>query len=143
MLRRVTWRSWAALAVILGAYVGLGFWFGGNGHVEEDIYKWGLLAASVAPLLFVAFYTVSGNRWFANDLGSALVRLSLCFIPITGPLAWVFWVDHGILTSSLLAWVEVSGPALSTLALLWLGWVFRRGDRARRSRGSDETEKVT
>lgn len=126
MLKRVTWRSWTALAVLLGAYVALGFAYGSNGQVEATIYKWGLLAASFAPLVFVAVYTWSGARWFANDIGSALVQAALCMIPIAGPLAWVFWVNHGVLTSSLLAWVEVSGPVLSALAMLRLCWVFLR-----------------
>lgn len=126
MLRKVTWRSWAGVAVVLAAYVSLGFWLGGNDHVEAMIYKWGLLAATVAPLAFVGVYAASGNRFWTNDVGTALVQASLCMIPIAGPLAYVFWVDNGMLTGSLLAWVEVSGPVLSTLAMLRLCWVFLR-----------------
>jgi hypothetical protein len=126
LLRRVTWRSWAGLGLVLAAYVGLGFWFGSNGNVEALIYKWGLLAASVAPFALIAVYTASRNKWWSNDLGTALVQTALCMIPIAAPLAYVFWVDGGMLTSSLLAWVEVSGPVLSTLAMLRLCWVFAR-----------------
>lgn len=135
MLKRVTWRSWTGLVAVLGAYIGLGFAYGGSGHgnVEAGIYKWGLLAATFAPLVFVAVYTLSGARWWRNDLGSALVKSALCMIPIAGPLAYVLWVDHGMLTTSLLAWIEVSGPVLSTLAMLRLCWVFMRVHRDSKS----------
>lgn len=138
MLRRVTWRSWAALAAALGAYAGLGFWLAGDGPVEAPLYKYGLLAAAVVPLLFTALYAVSGNRFWKTDLGSALVRLSWCMIPFAGPLAWALWFDNGRVAAPWLAWTEVSGPALSALAWLWLGWVFRRGDRDERNAGNGD-----
>src|SRR5262249_46245275 len=97
-----------------------------NGAIEEQIYKYGLLAAALAPFVFIGVYAASGNRFWTNDVGTALVQASLCEVPISGPLAWVFWVNHGVLTSSLLAWVEVSGPVLSALAMLRLCWVFLR-----------------
>lgn len=126
MPRRVTWRSWAGLAVALAVYVGLGLWLGHDGAMEALIYKWGLLAATAAPLAFVGVYAATGNRFWGNDVGTALVQASLCMVPVAAPLAWVFWADGGRLTSSLLAWVEVSGPVLSALAMLRLCWVFLR-----------------
>lgn len=126
MLRRVTWRSWAGLALVLGAYVGAGFWLGHDAAIEEMVYKWGLLAASVAPFALVAVYAASGNKFWRNNVGTALVQAALCMVPVAGPLAYVFWVDNGLLTSSLLAWIEVSGPVLSALALLRLCWVLLR-----------------
>lgn len=131
MLRRVTWRSWAVIAAVLAAYVGLGFWFGGNGAVEEQLYKYGLLAASIAPLVLVAVYTLAGNRWYANDVGSAIVQVKLCIVLLAGPLAWVFWVQGGMLRPGFLAWAEVSAPLLVALALLRLCWVFWRIGRSR------------
>lgn len=129
MLKRVTWRSWAVLAILLGAYVGLGFAYGSNGLAEATIYKWGLLGAALAPLAFVAVYAGSGAKPWRNDVGAALIQAALCMIPIAGPLAWVFWVNHGVLTTSLLAWIEVSGPVLSSLAMLRLCWVVTRIQR--------------
>ena len=135
MLQRVTWRSWTALAAVLAIYVSLGFWLSGNGGIEEQVYKWGLLAAALAPFAFIGIYAASGNRFWANNVGSALVQVALCMVPIAGPLAWVFWVDHGLLNSSLLAWIEVSGPVLSALAMARLCWVFIRiQQRDRRGR---------
>lgn len=139
MLKRVTWRSWAALSVALGAYVGLGFAYGGNGHAatEAAIYKWGLLAGALAPLVFVTVYAASGAKPWRNDVGAALIQSALCMIPIAGPLAYVLWVDHGMLTTSLLAWIEVSGPVLSAAAMLRLCWVVMRIQRHGKSGDGD------
>lgn len=126
MLRRVTWRSWAVLAVVAGAYTGLGWWLRGDGAVEEQLYKWGLLGTSITPFALIAVYTASGNRWWQNDLGSILVQIKLCIALLAGPLAWVFFVDHGMLLPGWVAWIEVSAPALVSLALLRLCWVFWR-----------------
>lgn len=132
-MRRVTWRTWAWLAVFAGIYAGCGFWLNGNGTVEEWLYRIGLLSASVAPLLFTAIYTAFGMtgaaKWWRNPIGTALVQAALTLVPIAGPLCWVFWMDDGNLTSSWLAWIEVSGPVVSALAWLRLCvlWVRLRG----------------
>ena len=126
MLKQVTWRSWAALAVLVGADVGLGYWLSSNGTVEELLYKWGLLALTVAPLLLVAIYAASGNQFWRNDVGSALVVLAVGITWTAWPLAYTFWFLHGMLTVSWLAWIEVSGPALVALAILRLCYVFLR-----------------
>ena len=126
MVRKVTWRSWAALAAGLAAYGVLGFWLSSNGTAEELLYKWGLLALTVAPVLFMAVYTATGNRWYRNDIGSALGVLALGITWTAWPLAYTFWFLGGMLTVSWLAWIEVSGPALVSLAVLRLCWVFLR-----------------
>lgn len=126
MLKRVTWRSWTAVAVLLGAYVALGLVYGGNGAVEEQLYKWGLLGASLAPLLLILAYSLSGNRWWRNDVGSAIVQIKLCVVLLTAPLAWVFWAQGGMLKPGFLAWAEVSAPLLVALAMLRLCYVFLR-----------------
>lgn len=139
MLKRVTWRSWAVIAACLAAYVALGFAFERNGTVEAHLYKWGLLAAAVAPLLLIGVYTASGNKWWQNDVGSAIVQIGLCVVVLVAPLAWVFWADSGVLTPSFLAWVEVSAPALAALALLRLCYVFWRIHRDGNSKkGNDD-----
>lgn len=128
-MKRVTWRTWAWLAALAGVYVGCGFWLSGNGMVEAWIYRIGLTAATIAPLLFTGIYTVLGLRgaakWWRNSLGTALVQAALTLIPVTAPLAWVFWFQGGMLHSTWLAWAAVSGPAVSALAwirfcVLWL-----------------------
>lgn len=126
---RVTWRTWAWLAACIGAYAGGGYWLSGNGTVEEWLYRIGLTAAAVAPVLFTIIYTVFGLRgsakWWRNSIGTALVQAALTLVPIAGPLAYVFWFMGGNLHSSWLAWLEVSGPVVSALAwlrlcVLWL-----------------------
>ena len=135
MLQRMTWRTWTPIAVILGAYLGLGFGLSNDGKLESLLYRYGLLGASVMPVLFAAIYTAIGLRgktktkWWTNTLGTGLVLASLTLVPITWPLAWVFWFDGGNLRQSWLAWVEVSGPVLSALAWLALCVVFLRTHR--------------
>ena len=130
MLQRMTWRGWTPIAVILGAYLGLGFGLSDDGRLESLLYRYGLLGASVIPVLFAVLYTALGFRgatkWWTNTLGTGLVLASLTLVPITWPLAWVFWFDGGNLRQSWLAWVEVSGPVLSALAWLVLCFIFLR-----------------
>jgi hypothetical protein len=106
-----------------------------NGAVEEWLYRVGLTAATVIPVLFAGIYTYFGltgpAKWWRNPIGTSLVIAALTLVPIAGPLAWVFWVDNGVLTSSWLAWVEVAGPVVSALAWLrlcglWL-WLHSAG----------------
>lgn len=145
MAGHVTWRAWAWLGAAVGVYIGCGYWLSGNGTVEEWLYRTGLTAATVAPLLFAGIYTVLGLRgaakWWRNPIGTALVQAALTLVPIAGPLAWVFWADNGMLTSSWLAWVEVSGPVVSALAwlrlcALWL-YLGHAGRLARNGNGQE------
>jgi hypothetical protein len=142
MLRRVTWRSWAAVAAALGTYTALGLLLGGNGAVEGALYKWGLLGASIAPFVLILVYAATGNRFWANDVGSAIVQVKLCIVAFAAPLAWVFFFQGGMLRPGFVAWAEVSAPALVTLALLRLCYVFWRVHRDGNSdpdTGNEET----
>lgn len=131
MLHPVTWRSWAVLAAGLVLYAALGWWWSGNGTMEEWLYRIGLTALTFAPVILIAVYTATGKKWWRNDLGSALAWLAGGITWLAWPLAYTFWFLGGMLTSSWLAWIEVSGPALVALAVLRLCWVFLRIDRAR------------
>lgn len=137
-MKKVTWRTWTWIAVFVAIYLACGFAYAKNGIVESWLYRIGLTAATIAPLLFIGIYTILGFRgsakWWLNSLGTALVQAALTLVPIAAPLAWVFWVDGGVLTSSWLAWIEVSGPAVSALAWLRLGilWILiYRNDKAK------------
>ncbi len=143
MLKRITWRSWTVITVLLGAYTGLGFAYGGNGNVEVRLYRWDLLAATLAPLLLVAVYSLSGNRWWRNDVGSAIVQVKLCVVALVAPLAWVFWFQGGLLRPGFLAWAEVSAPGLVALAMLRLCYVFIRIRRAGNGKNGSGEEQVT
>ena len=128
-MRLVTWRSYVVAAVLAVVYAALGFWLSGRGDIETWIYRCGLLAATAAPVLFVALYTWAGlfqgrGKWWTNPFGSALVQAALSLVPITAPLAYVFWFDNGMMTESWLAWLEVSGPVISALAWLRLGYIW-------------------
>lgn len=126
MLRHVTWRSWALPGALLAVFVVLGLTWHASGDAENWIYKVGTLGATVAPLLLAGIYTATGNKWWINDLGTALVQSVLCVDVLAAPLCWAIWVDRGLITGGLLAWLEIAGPVLVTLAILRLCWVFLR-----------------
>ena len=127
MLRRVTWRSWAVIAAILGAYIALGWlWLGSDDVAEAWIYRIGLTGAALMPFAFAAIYAFTGNQFWTNDVGSVIVQTAFCLVPICGPLAWVFWFQGGLLTNTMLAWLAVSGPALASISLLRLAYIFWR-----------------
>lgn len=126
MPKRVTWRSWAVPSALFAVYIALGLTWTPSGSALEWIYKTGTLGATFAPLLLVAIYGASGNRFWENDVGLALVQLALSIPIIAGPLAWSAWLDKGSITGGMVAWLEIAGPVLVTLAILRLCFVFLR-----------------
>lgn len=126
MLKRATWRSWALPGALLAVFIVLGLAWNPGGPVDDWIYKAGTLGATLAPLLFTGIYAASGNKFWRNDLGTALVQSELCVVVLAAPLCWAIWVDGGMITGGLLAWLEIAGPVLVTLAVLRLCWVFLR-----------------
>ena len=132
MLRQVTWRSWAVQGILFAVYIILGLTWAPSGGAETWVFKIGTLGATFAPLLLIAIYQASGNKWWANDVGSALVVLALSIVIISGPLAWAAWLDHGSITGGMVAWMEIAGPVLITLSILRLCYVFLRVHRAGR-----------
>jgi hypothetical protein len=144
MLRRVTWRSWGVPGFLFAVYIVLGLTWTPGGSAEEWTYKIGTIGATFAPLLLVVIYSASGNRWWENDIGSALVQLALSIVIIAGPLAWASWLDGGSITGGMVAWLEIAGPVLVTLAILRICYVFLRIHRDGNGHGSHEKrEKVT
>lgn len=134
---RPDWRLWAVIAAVAALWAGTGWWLSGNGSVEAWLYRIGLTVAALAPLLFTGIYTwigLYGNvpaAWWRDEIGTALVVAALTLVPVTWPLAWVFWFQGGSLHSSWLAWLAVSGPCVSALAWLRLCWMWLRLSRSR------------
>jgi hypothetical protein len=126
MLKRVTWRYWAVPSVLFAVYIVLGLTWTPSPGAETWTYKIGTLGATFAPLLLVVIYQASGNKWWRNDVGSALVQLALGITIIAGPLAWASWLHGGSITGGMAAWLEIAGPVLVTTAILRLCWVFAR-----------------
>jgi hypothetical protein len=127
MLRKVTWRFWTALAVMLGTYAVLGFFFARNDRVDADIYTWGLVAAALMPLAFAGVtWSVTRGHWKENDLGLNLVMLQLGNVPMAGILAYVFLFQHGILTATNEAWIEIGSPWWLAFWLGWRNWLYLR-----------------
>lgn len=138
MLKRATWRSWALPVVLLAVFIILGLTWHASGGTENWIFKIGTLGATFAPILLTGIYTASGNAWWRNDLGTALVQSLLSIVVIVAPLAWAIWTDHGSITGGLVAWLEIAGPLLAALTILRLCWVFVRIHRD--ENGSDNKE---
>jgi hypothetical protein len=144
MLKRTTWRSWALPGGLLAAAIVLGLTWNPSGPVDDWIFKIGTLGASAAPLLLTGIYSVTGNTWWRNDLGTALVQSLLSIVIITVPLAWAAWRDNGSITGGLVAWLEIAGPLLAAITILRLCYVFARIHREGNGHGSHEKrEKVT
>ena len=146
-MRPITWRFWAGSLALVGAYFLLGAWFSSNAEVEANLYKWGLLGAAAAVTIFIAIYTGMGLRgygkWWRNDAGTNLVLVQIATLPVTVPLAWVFWVDHGVLTNTWLAWIEVGGPCFSTILLIWRSqiWIRNAQETTRKRNGYKEVDQ--
>jgi hypothetical protein len=141
VMRRPTWRSWGFLAAALAAYAALGWLWSSNGTVEAWLYRIGLTAAAALPVLFTAVYTATGAKWWRNKIGTALVLSVLAMIPVTAPLAYAFWFNGGVLTASWLAWLAVSGPILSALAMGGMCWVWTALYRAAGLPGAGSNRK--
>ena len=126
MLKSVTWRSWALPGGLLAVFIVLGLTWNPSGSMDDWIFKVGTLGATFAPLLLTGIYSVTGNAWWKNDLGTALVQSLLSIVVIAAPLCWAIWVDHGMITGGLGAWLEVAGPLLAAATILRLCYVFLR-----------------
>jgi hypothetical protein len=126
MLRQVTWRFWAVIFLALSAYTVLGVFFDTNGRVESDIYAWGLVAATTAPIVFVIVYSLLWRDWRHNDLGVNLVLAQVGLIPMAGVLAYVFLFEHGQLTNPIQAWIEIGSPWWTAIWLYWRNFIFFR-----------------
>lgn len=137
--RKVTWYLWAGIGIVLTAYIVLGIWFRNYGSFENQLFKWGLIALTFAPVILMISYTFSGSKWWTNQVGSALALLSFGLTWMAWPLAWTFVFSKGVLLPGWVAWTEVSGPALIALAALWFTWVNIRLDRGRKR--SNDPEK--
>lgn len=137
VLKHATWRSWVLPGGLLAVAVVLGLTWNPGGSIDIWIFKTGTAGATVAPLLLTGIYTASGNKWYSNDVGTALVQSLLSIIVITAPLAWAAWRDHGSITGGLVAWLEIAGPLLAAITILRLCWVFARIHRG--GNGSSES----
>lgn len=133
-MREVTWRFWAIVLAVLGGYGALGWWWSSNGTVEEWIYRIGLTAATVLPLIFTAVYSTRA-KWWKNDIGTSIVLAILSIVPTAFPLMYAFWADGGMITASWLGWLEVFGPCLSALALAGASYVWLRTAKGKNTPG--------
>ena len=129
MLTHVTWRAWAVPSALFAVYIVLGLTWTPHGSAVEWIFKIGSLGATFAPVMLVGIYSAAA-KWWQNDVGLALVQLAFGISIIAGPLAWSAWLDGGSITGGMVAWLEIAGPVLVTLAILRLCFVFVRVHRS-------------
>lgn len=132
MVRETKWYTLVLVAAGLAVYAALGWWWAGNGTIEEWLYRVGLTAAAILPVIFTAIYSAKA-KWWKNVIGTSLVLAALSLIPTTAPLAYAFWFTGGVLRASWLAWLAVSGPCLSALAFTGMCLVWVRASRDRRA----------
>ena len=125
MLNRVTWRAWAVPAALFGAYIILGLTWTPHGSALEWIFKTGTLGATFTPVMLVGIYSAAA-KWWQNDVGLALVQLALGISIIAGAARLVGVAGRGSITGGMVAWLEIAGPVLVTLAILRLCFVFLR-----------------
>lgn len=142
--------AWAVAAAGAIAYICLGFGFEHDNTAEEWLYRTGLTAGFAVPLVFVAGWTVLGlaskrpaAMWWRTSLGTALVLAAFTLSYMTGPLAWTFWRDNGMLTPSWLGWIEVSSPGVGALVWLWICWLWLRVRAADTQRTRAEKDRDT
>jgi hypothetical protein len=76
-------RAWAAGAVLLATWVVLGVFFDASPSLGW-LPKWALIASVLAPLAFIAIYTVQGltgpGKWWRTDVGVNIVWLELVVV---------------------------------------------------------------
>jgi hypothetical protein len=141
MLKDATWRSWALPGALLAVFIVLGLTWHASGSTENWIFKIGTLGATFAPLILTGIYMATGNAFWRNDLGTALVQSLLSIVVIVAPLCWAVWANHGSITGGLVAWLEISGPLLAALTILRLCYVFLRIHREGNGKHSSSREE--
>lgn len=135
MLRKVTRRFWIWLAIALIAYTLAGVFYRDDGHVDLEIYRWGLVAATLAPVGFAVVYTTIWRGWMKNNIGVNQVITNAGVIPFAGILAWVFFVDKGRLEPGWLAWAEFGGPWWFAI---WLSWRSKQVIESKKQSGEEK-----
>jgi len=125
--------AWIIGAVLLAAYIAMGFAWSSDGAVLTGMSQWVFVANSISPALFIIVYTLIGfshsgwaGRWWKTDLGLTLVWVKAAVIAQSGVLAWTFLFHGGQLTGPLAAWLFLGGPIAASLIIFWRTLIFIR-----------------
>lgn len=131
MLRAVTWRFWASVAALVGGYCLLGAFYDQNARVTQDVNDAAWLALFFAPLAVLAVTTAT-QRWWRNDVGVNLILSIAGLMPMAGIFCWVFFRDHGSITTSAMAWAFIGTPLWTAGWLLFRAFIYLRIGRDKR-----------
>lgn len=130
MVRPLTWRFWAGIAAVVAAYCGMFFVLGNSGRFDDDFLDIGLIVQVLAPVLFVAAYSIATRFWWRKiDMSANLVLVELGTLPQAVVLLITFGLHHGILDTAGLAWAFVGGPWFQGVFLMWRSFMVLRAQR--------------
>jgi hypothetical protein len=129
-VKAIRWPFWAVLAVMVAAWVVLGFTLPGQAVNLNDVYDVAALAAFGAALLFIVVYTIAGltgpAKWWRNNIGTYLVLAAGSVLFIVGPVAFAVLFHHGLLDTWWWAWAYTGGHFLTAVMWALLGWLWLR-----------------
>jgi hypothetical protein len=125
-------RAWIVAAVLLAAWVAAGFFFDTSPHLGW-LPKWALTASVLAPLAWIAIYTIQGlaghGKWWQSDLGTNMVWLELAVIFTNGMIGWAAFFNHGELNTPIQAWCYIGGILAGIAVITWRSVIWLRVGR--------------
>jgi hypothetical protein len=124
--------AWIAGPVLVAAWTVLGFFYADSAALTW-LPKWSLASSVLAPLAFVAVYTVQGllgpGKWWQTDVGTNLVWLLIAVICGNGLITWAVLFNNGLINTPGMAWAFVGGKFAEALIICWRSVIWMRGYR--------------
>lgn len=137
-MKPIRWPFWAAMGVLLAAWLVLGFTLPMRDVNLNDVFNVAALCVCGAALLFIIVYSIAGftgpAKWWRNNIGTYLILAAVSIILIVGPVAYAVLFRHGVIDTWWLAWTYVGGHFLAAIMWALLGWLWLRGRPANGSR---------
>lgn len=124
--------AWIAGPVLLLTWAVLGYFFENSPHLDW-LPKWVVIASVLAPLGWIALYTVQGlsgaGKWWQSDLGVNMVWLESAVVFTNGMLLWAQWFNHGAIDTPTEAWLYLGGLLAGVAIISWRSVIWLRGYR--------------
>lgn len=128
-MNAISWRFWAAAAVLVTAWLILGFTLPGSVSAN-DIYDVAAVAAFFACVAFTGVYTIAGLRgpakWWRNDLATYLVLAVASLAGVVGVPAFAVLFNGGLINTRWWAWAWIGTTAAAALMIGGLTWIYLR-----------------
>lgn len=145
-MKLVSWRFWALVVGLTGAWIVLGHFFDKNLGVVNWVSKWVIVVQPAAVILFVVIYTALGLRgpakWWKTDFGNRIVLFPLAVFLSSCVLVWALLFHHGLINTPLSAWIYIGGYLGSDLVLLWGTYLWGRAAHLGRNGTRDSSSAV-